>query len=133
MAANIVCGFRYLLHANCTLFEAYLLQCGEVGIVRVCNNNNRTLFIRCISDILRRAYINGTVKYFFTEFLVLLREGVILVSQCKPCCLLVKFLNIQLIFLPKAQHPPSGSGPPHYQGFTITLRHTTVGRTPLDG
>jgi hypothetical protein len=28
---------------------------------------------------------------------------------------------------------PSGSGPPHCQGFTITLRHTTLGRTPLDG
>jgi hypothetical protein len=22
--------------------------------------------------------------------------------------------------------------PPHYRGFTITLRHTTLGRTPLD-
>jgi hypothetical protein len=27
---------------------------------------------------------------------------------------------------------PSGSGRPHYRGFTITLRHTTLGRTPLD-
>jgi hypothetical protein len=27
---------------------------------------------------------------------------------------------------------PSGPGPPHYRGFTLTLRHTTVGRTPLD-
>ena len=27
---------------------------------------------------------------------------------------------------------PSGPGPPHCQGFTITLRHTTLGRTPLD-
>jgi len=27
---------------------------------------------------------------------------------------------------------PSGPRPPHYRGFTITLRHTTVGRTPLD-
>jgi hypothetical protein len=27
---------------------------------------------------------------------------------------------------------PSGPGPPHYSGFTITLRHTTLGRTPLD-
>jgi hypothetical protein len=26
----------------------------------------------------------------------------------------------------------SGPGFPHYQGFTITLRHTTLGRTPLD-
>ena len=27
---------------------------------------------------------------------------------------------------------PSGSKPPHYRGFTITLRRTTVGTTPLD-
>jgi hypothetical protein len=26
---------------------------------------------------------------------------------------------------------PSGLGPPHYQGSTITLRHTAIGRTPL--
>jgi len=31
-----------------------------------------------------------------------------------------------------AQWPPSGPGPPHYLGFAITLRHTTLGRTPLD-
>jgi len=27
---------------------------------------------------------------------------------------------------------PSGPGPSHYRGFTITHRHITVGRTPLD-
>jgi hypothetical protein len=27
---------------------------------------------------------------------------------------------------------PRGLGPPHYWGFTITLRHTAVGGTPLD-
>jgi hypothetical protein len=27
---------------------------------------------------------------------------------------------------------PLGSGPPHYRGFTITFRHSTLGRTPLD-
>jgi len=27
---------------------------------------------------------------------------------------------------------PSGARPPHYRGFTITLKHTTLGRTPLD-
>jgi hypothetical protein len=30
------------------------------------------------------------------------------------------------------QQPPSGIGPPHYQGFGITLRYTTLGRTPLE-
>jgi len=28
--------------------------------------------------------------------------------------------------------PPSGPGPPHYTGFTIILKHTTFGRTPLN-
>jgi len=27
---------------------------------------------------------------------------------------------------------PSGLGHPHCRGFTITLRHTTLGRTSLD-
>ena len=27
---------------------------------------------------------------------------------------------------------PRGPGPPHYQGFMITLRHNTLGRIPLD-
>jgi hypothetical protein len=27
---------------------------------------------------------------------------------------------------------PSGPGSPYYQGFTITLRHTKLGRSPLD-
>jgi hypothetical protein len=31
-----------------------------------------------------------------------------------------------------AQQPPLSQGPTHYQGFTITLRHTTLGRTTLD-
>jgi hypothetical protein len=36
------------------------------------------------------------------------------------------------LFPPSGPTAPSGPGPPHYRGFTITLRHTTVGRTPLD-
>ena len=28
--------------------------------------------------------------------------------------------------------PPRGPGPPHYRGFKITLRHTTLGITPLE-
>jgi hypothetical protein len=30
-----------------------------------------------------------------------------------------------------AQQPPSGSGLPHCRGFTITLRHTAISKTPL--
>ena len=33
---------------------------------------------------------------------------------------------------PHGAGTPNEPGPSHYQGFTITLRHTTLGRTPLD-
>ena len=35
-------------------------------------------------------------------------------------------------FFPHGATAPRGPGPSHYRGFTITLRHTTLGRTPLD-
>jgi hypothetical protein len=31
------------------------------------------------------------------------------------------------------RNSPSGPRPPNYRGLTITLRHTALGRTPLDG
>ena len=40
--------------------------------------------------------------------------------------------RIVLIFLVHGATAPIGPGPPHYLGFTITLRHTTLSRTPLD-
>ena len=43
----------------------------------------------------------------------------------------MKKLIIKLIFFHGAT-TPSGPGPPHYRSFTITLRHTTFGRTPLE-
>jgi len=35
------------------------------------------------------------------------------------------------MFLPWLNNP-SGPRPPHYRGFTITLRHKTLDRIPLD-
>jgi hypothetical protein len=43
---------------------------------------------------------------------------------------LILYLNI--VIVSHGATAPSGPGSPHYPGFTITLRHTTVGRTPLD-
>jgi hypothetical protein len=33
--------------------------------------------------------------------------------------------------IPHGVTSSSGPRPPYYRGFTITLRHTTLGRTPL--
>jgi hypothetical protein len=35
-------------------------------------------------------------------------------------------------FFPRGVTSPSGPEPPTYRGFTITLTHTTLGRTSLD-
>ena len=36
------------------------------------------------------------------------------------------------IFFYHSATAPSGARPPHYRGFMVTLRHTTLGRTTLD-
>jgi hypothetical protein len=41
-------------------------------------------------------------------------------------------LEETLSYFFQSLYSPSGPGPPHYCGFTITLRHTTLGRAPLD-
>ena len=40
--------------------------------------------------------------------------------------------NFRIFFFYHGAAVPSGSRPLHYRGFTVTLRHATVGRTPLD-
>jgi hypothetical protein len=65
-------------------------------------------------------------------------------SSCTAYCCLSGF-NLRSTDIPDLHHDgtpyfffvrgataPSGSGPPHYRGFTITFRHATIGRTPLD-
>jgi hypothetical protein len=47
------------------------------------------------------------------------------------CISIVKY-TVFLFFIFHGATAPSGPGPPHYRGFMITLRHTTLGRTPLD-
>jgi len=42
------------------------------------------------------------------------------------------FSVIMCVHLPWRRNSPSGPGSPHYRGFMITLRHTTLGRTPLE-
>jgi hypothetical protein len=45
-----------------------------------------------------------------------------------------QFMVLRRVICTMAQQPrpPSGPGPPQYRGFTITLRLSTLGRTPLD-
>jgi hypothetical protein len=51
-------------------------------------------------------------------------------SSCTNYAIPATLVNVRIFF--HGATAPSGTGPPHYQGFTITLRHTTLRRTPLD-
>jgi hypothetical protein len=53
------------------------------------------------------------------------QKGIISPLMCIP-------LRLEFIFFTHGATTSSGLGPPHYKGFTITLRHATVGRTLLD-
>jgi hypothetical protein len=46
--------------------------------------------------------------------------------------LMYELKHDRAIFLQWHIRPPSGPRSPHYRGFTVTLRHTTLGKTPLD-
>jgi len=53
-------------------------------------------------------------------------------STVKSYSLNENWFYIQRFFFCHGATAPSGPRPPHYRGFIITLRHTTLGRTPLD-
>ena len=44
----------------------------------------------------------------------------------------ILYMCVCVQFFPHGATSFSGLGPPHYRGFTITPRHTTLGRTPLE-
>jgi hypothetical protein len=47
------------------------------------------------------------------------------------CAAVIPTIVFEIFFFSNVATAPCGSEPPHYRGFTITLRYTTLGRTPL--
>ena len=56
-------------------------------------------------------------------------QNVNIITFLKPWNANYCYYNNHYFFL---WQPPIGPRPPHYRDFTITLRHITLGRTPLD-
>jgi hypothetical protein len=74
----------------------------------------------------RRVTIYKTSQLNTTDYFNLLQQLGLDFIQCIQA-------NAEIIiFAFHGSTAPSGSGSPHYRGFAITLRHTTLGRTPLD-
>jgi hypothetical protein len=77
--------------------------------------------------------VGGVTVFFVSLFET--RKKLPLALQCRVMkAVFCYFFNFFIFYLfippPHGAAAPSGPGPPHYRGFTITLRHTALGRTP---
>jgi len=75
------------------------------------------------------------VKYIFLKILrlsIIYIYIYIYIYICVCVCVCVFFLNPSNHYTPNVIHATSGPRPPHYRRFTVTLRHTTLCRSPLD-
>jgi len=114
----------------------------------ICNKNNLFAF-REIKIILLRAILLDTYCSRQDEYTLRLRyisheslsshiwRLIIFTTYCwtidyyyKIIWHYITWIEISYIF-PHGATGPSGSGPPHYQGFTITLRHFLFSKAPL--
>jgi len=117
--------FHFHSFHSCLFFS--VLQ--SSNILKCCFNNfdNAKIY-----NNFRRIREVGKSNFSFVKRICLsVRPSVGLVTPNKTTGPLKKDLNKFIIFLYGAT-ATSGPGPPHFRGFTITLRHTTIGRTPLD-
>ena len=67
----------------------------------------------------------------FSVLIVLVVVVVVVVVVCCDCHWICLLLPTLISF--HGATALSGTGPPHYRVFTITLRHIKLGRSPLDG
>jgi hypothetical protein len=89
-------------------------------------SRNQTVFQ---DSVLRQREV-GRAKDLSASPLILLNRTDLIVFAIRCCLLWCRAWIINFFFY--GATTPSGPGPPHYRRFTITLRHTSVGKTPLD-
>jgi hypothetical protein len=56
----------------------------------------------------------------------------LIISSQLYFCRVLLFTCLKTAVIEEFKYAPIGPQPPQYRGFTITLRHTTLGRIPLD-
>ena len=95
---------------------------------------------------MQRLEVSGAVRLIYRSLGV---KGLIQFTRCRhisvTSMLILSFPILPGVYVPHAppfssfficflpwRNSPSGPRPPHCRGFAITLRHTTLGRTPLD-
>jgi hypothetical protein len=87
-------------------------------------------FIKCISDF--SVMLENAGNFYYKEIkqtIYFLKGGVISPLHSSY---IMSYIYVFNFFYNLTQQPPIGPRRPHYRGFMFTLRHTTVGRTPMD-
>jgi hypothetical protein len=112
----------YYKAASCWYFYWVILRCTDPW---VSNDISLFVFFQCpyTFSTLFCPQIFSVWNTFTDEYLVFL-----LFVQ-KFCWFSMPFM---ITFFPHGSTAPRVSGTPHYRNFTITLRHATFGRNPLD-
>jgi hypothetical protein len=124
-------------HSWLTIFTALILQLG----LYFCNPSTEFHFTSSIIFGASVSYI--CFLYFITTIGNLMEENKGKYQLCVDLLSLwtirswriITFFDVMLYYkgiFSKAQQPLSEPRPPHYGGSTITLRHTTLVRTPLE-
>jgi hypothetical protein len=114
----------------------------KLHVVCTSSNNDRHPFLKTFTPLhYNSPHFNTLVD---TSLLLIYTLPIICLHKAQLSTVLLKnkkFINSHYCQNTIRQHlfpwrnsppPPSGLGPPHCRCFTITLRHTTIGRTPLD-
>jgi hypothetical protein len=88
--------------------------------------------LNIVGEFVNTTYVPIKMTYKFSECNCITKERIKFWSFLIRYILSLNLpLNIKMhIFYAVTEH--SGPGPPYYGGFTITIRHTTLGRTPMD-
>ena len=86
-----------------------------------CRNVINEIYFHILRDLWEHLHI------FSKNLLKLLQ--IIISKQPRYCQIVCLITGILLLY---SKYMASGLGPPSYRGFTIALRHTELGRTPLD-
>jgi hypothetical protein len=77
-------------------------------------------------------HVSSFLKYSFKNIFVLSSSGLFSLWNDLPGFYHKQCYSASGDFFSNGATVASGLGRPHYRGFTITLRHTTLGRPPLD-
>jgi len=108
---------------------------GDLIVLGSLERTSRSSWFETSSEALDSDHISSSKIYTVDDVFVhrnTQNKTILFFMLSIPCIFMSKYTVYFLIFFYHDATAPSGPRPTYYRGFMITLRHTTLGRTPLD-